>query len=332
MNVEKFLQVSTLEPIPRAEEELARMRPFVESRIEQAYQNLKDAVAAIQQATPETEPIVKKLRPVLWEAVALSDVVYRRVVAILNLARNSKIDLTFELAAEQILSQTPARDVPEQASFLSFIDRLYTLWRALKDAGYYKKDNDDRFAVDALLPLRPLHCGTNAMNANFVPGKRHYIDAQETRRVRMWGDGRASKSDVVIRPSGDQATEVTFEEQTRLLTRAEPTMVLGRPLKLEELFTLRVVDPQGKNAELEFPVDAVITKDCMFSRGAIRITRCLTDEDEPRIVVTENGAYFDVDLGDRRYVASPDPRSGLHGMTHFFDLRTSPSEGSDLRT
>lgn len=330
MNFEKFLDVSTLEANPLAEGELQRLRPFVETRIEQAYQNVKDAVGAIVKATPQAEPVIRKVRPVFWEAVSLSDVVYRRVVAVLNLARDERHPLKFEEAAERILKQTPARDAPEQASFMSFIDRLYTLWRALKEAGYYRATDDKRFAVDAILPLRPLHCGTNAMNANFVPGKRHYISADETRTFRMCGRGQHSAVKVIVRPGEDGATDVQYGENVRRLTAAEPTLVLGRPLWINELFTLQVVDDAGKSSRLTFPVDAEITKDPMFSRGAIRITRTTTEEGEVRIIVTENGTFYDVDLGDRLYISGPDATSGLHGMTRFLNLRTSPSEESDL--
>jgi hypothetical protein len=329
MNFEKFLDVSTLEANPLAEGELQRLRPFVESRIEQAYQNVKDAIGAIAKATPQAEPVLRKVRPVFWEAVSLSDVVYRRVVAVLNLARDERHPLKFEDAAERILKQTPARDAPEQASFMSFIDRLYTLWRTLKESGYYRSSDDKRFAVDAILPLRPLHCGTNAMNANFVPGKRHYIAADETRTFRMCGRGQHSAVKVVIRPTEDGATEVQYADGVRKLTAAEPTLVLGRPLWINELFTLQVVDDAGKASRLTFPVDAEITKDPMYSRGAIRLTRTTAEDGEARIIVTENGTFYDVDLGDRLYISGPDANSGLHGMTRFLNLRTSPSEESD---
>lgn len=329
MNFEKFLDVSTLEAIPAAEGELQRLRPFVESRIEQAYQNVKDAVAAIAKASPQTEPVLRKMRPVFWEAVSLSDVVYRRVVAVLNLARDERHPLRFEEAAERILKQTPARDAPTQASFMSFIDRLNTLWRTLKEAGYYRSADDKKFAVDAILPLRPLHCGTNAMNANFVPGKRHYIAADETRSFRMCGRGQHSAVKIVVRPGENGATTVQYADKYRALTAAEPTLVLGRPLWINELFTLQVVDGEGKPTKLSFPVDAEIHKDPMFSRGAIRITRTTAADGEVQIVVTENGTFYDVDLGDRLYISGPDANSGLHGMTQFLNFRTSPTEESD---
>lgn len=324
MNIDAFLDVSTLRPNARAERELARLLPVVEPRLEQSYEQIESAINAIIHKWPGAAPIAESIRRVIWDVISLPDVVYRRAVAVLNVTRAKQAKIRFPEAARVILLQEPAADVPEQAAFIAFMERLYSLWSLLSEYGYYKPREDLYFSEDALLPIRPLHPGTNALNANYLPGRRHALPADRSLTLRMCGQGRQSEAAIQIQPRGALATVVAFEDQTLELDQLHPTVVVGRPLRIEELFRLQVVDETGRPSSISFPVDGVLVRDKMYSRGALRITRVVGDDGAPSVFVTENGTFYDVDLGDRRYVSGPDERTGLSGFTYFFADEVAP--------
>ena len=316
MSIQKFLDVSNLKANPRAEMMLESLRRVMGPELEDIRRQLDHRLDNMVAFCPELKEVVALIRPMFWEAGTLPDCVYRRITALLNLIRSKKMPIRFNPLAHSILAQVPRDDAPEQTAFLAFFRRIFELWNYLRHGQYYSEDEEACFALDMLLPLRPLHPGANAMNANYLPGKRHAMHAEEVRTLYMQGEGQKAQYVVDIRPAGAGATRISSHNRHVLLTDEKPCAVVGRELGFSDLFRLEIVDRSGQSQTMNYPVQLEVP-DAMYSRAALRITRLVEDNGQVQICITENGALYDVNLGDRVYSPSPDPTSGLSGITLF---------------